>query len=113
MIREISDGVNCCTPKGQLRRYLNCVGCDQKPEPKPLERVAAELSLKFHNFGQHDLAEDIYIEAFIKGYNNRQGDINAWKQYAEDWKKRAVELESINAELIKQNGDMELALKNL
>jgi hypothetical protein len=23
---------NCCTPIGQIKRYLNCVGCDQKPE---------------------------------------------------------------------------------
>jgi hypothetical protein len=26
-----SDGINCCTPKGQLRRYVNCKGCDNKP----------------------------------------------------------------------------------
>lgn len=22
----------CCTPEGQIKRYLNCVGCDRKPE---------------------------------------------------------------------------------
>jgi len=21
----------CCTPKGQIKRYVNCIGCDRKP----------------------------------------------------------------------------------
>ena len=26
-----SDGVDCCTPKGQIRRHIDCKGCDKKP----------------------------------------------------------------------------------
>jgi hypothetical protein len=22
----------CCTPEGQIKRYVNCIGCDRKPE---------------------------------------------------------------------------------
>ena len=22
----------CCTPEGQIKRYLNCIGCDRKPQ---------------------------------------------------------------------------------
>jgi hypothetical protein len=34
---------NCCTPVGQIKRYINCVGCDRKPEKETLEDVAKRL----------------------------------------------------------------------
>ena len=35
---------NCCTPIGQIKRYLNCVGCDQKPKQETLEEAAERLA---------------------------------------------------------------------
>jgi hypothetical protein len=29
---------NCCTPIGQIKRYMNCVGCDRKPQQETLEQ---------------------------------------------------------------------------
>jgi hypothetical protein len=28
----------CCTPKGQVQRYVHCVGCDKKPIENSLEK---------------------------------------------------------------------------
>jgi Fe2+ or Zn2+ uptake regulation protein len=30
---EVYGGNNqlCCTPEGQIKRYVNCIGCDRKP----------------------------------------------------------------------------------
>jgi hypothetical protein len=28
---------NCCTPVGQIKRYVDCVGCDRKPKQETLE----------------------------------------------------------------------------
>jgi len=30
---------NCCTPIGQIKRYMNCVGCDRKPQQETLEQA--------------------------------------------------------------------------
>jgi hypothetical protein len=30
---------NCCTPIGQIKRYMNCVGCDRKPKQETLEQA--------------------------------------------------------------------------
>jgi hypothetical protein len=30
---------NCCTPIGQIKRYMNCVGCDRKPKQETLEEA--------------------------------------------------------------------------
>jgi hypothetical protein len=29
---------NCCTPIGQIKRYMNCVGCDRNPQQETLEQ---------------------------------------------------------------------------
>jgi len=26
----------CCTPEGQIKRYVDCIGCDRKPEERVL-----------------------------------------------------------------------------
>ena len=31
---------NCCTPIGQIKRYVDCIGCDKKPKQETLEEVA-------------------------------------------------------------------------
>jgi len=34
---------NCCTPIGQIKRYVDCIGCDKKPKQETLEEVAESL----------------------------------------------------------------------
>lgn len=31
---------NCCTPIGQIKRYVDCKGCDRKPKQETLEEAA-------------------------------------------------------------------------
>jgi hypothetical protein len=35
---------NCCTPEGQIKRYIDCKGCDRKPKQETLEEIAANLA---------------------------------------------------------------------
>jgi predicted transcriptional regulator len=35
---------NCCTPVGQIKRYVDCKGCDRKPKQETLEEAAYRLS---------------------------------------------------------------------
>jgi hypothetical protein len=30
---------NCCTPIGQIKRYVDCIGCDRKPNQETIEEV--------------------------------------------------------------------------
>jgi hypothetical protein len=32
----------CCTPKGQVPRYVDCIGCDKKPIEKMSKQTAVE-----------------------------------------------------------------------
>jgi len=50
---------NCCTPVGQIKRYLNCVGCDRKPIQEILENLENQLKkvIKEHPI---DVNEDTY-----------------------------------------------------
>jgi hypothetical protein len=34
---------NCCTPVGQIKRYVDCVGCDRKPKQETLEKYSNGL----------------------------------------------------------------------
>ena len=33
---------NCCTPIGQIKRYVDCKGCDRKPIQETLEEAACK-----------------------------------------------------------------------
>jgi hypothetical protein len=33
----------CCTPKGQVPRYVDCIGCDKKPIETMSKQTAVEL----------------------------------------------------------------------
>jgi Icc-related predicted phosphoesterase len=44
--KEESKQENCCTPAGQIRRYVDCKGCDRKPEQETLEEAAENNSKK-------------------------------------------------------------------
>ncbi len=32
----------CCTPEGQLKRYVDCIGCDRKPIPRDSHHSVVE-----------------------------------------------------------------------
>ncbi|MFY7988755.1 MAG: hypothetical protein ACOVNP_07735 [Flavobacterium sp.] len=36
---------DCCTPIGQIKRYVDCKGCDRKPKQETLEEVAPMVEL--------------------------------------------------------------------
>jgi hypothetical protein len=43
---------NCCTPIGQIKRYVDCIGCDRKPKQETtLEEAAGWLNKKFNGKG--------------------------------------------------------------
>jgi hypothetical protein len=44
MQQEESKQENCCTPVGQIKRYVDCVGCDRKPKQETLEETT-EINL--------------------------------------------------------------------
>jgi hypothetical protein len=57
---------NCCTPEGQIKRYVDCKGCDRKPKQETNEEAAAR------HFNKEDLVEGVNIQyvlqcAFIDG----------------------------------------------
>ena len=29
---------NCCTPEGQIKRYVDCIGCDKKPKQETFKK---------------------------------------------------------------------------
>jgi hypothetical protein len=35
---------NCCTPEGQIKRYIDCKGCDRKPKQETLEEFAKRIA---------------------------------------------------------------------
>jgi hypothetical protein len=37
---EVSEQENCCTLIGQIKRYVDCVGCDRNPEDEMVEEAA-------------------------------------------------------------------------
>ena len=38
---------NCCTPIGQIKRYVDCKGCDRKPLQETLEEFINEVTKDF------------------------------------------------------------------
>jgi hypothetical protein len=36
---------NCCTPIGQIKRYVDCVGCDRNPKQETLEESALNFAI--------------------------------------------------------------------
>jgi len=38
---------NCCTPEGQIKRYVDCIGCDKKPKQETLEESMAANGYDF------------------------------------------------------------------
>ena len=52
---------NCCTPIGQIKRYVDCKGCDRKPKQETtLEEAASSYAVKDFNYS-------INYDGFIVG----------------------------------------------
>jgi hypothetical protein len=50
-LKEEPKQENCCTPVGQIKRYVDCKGCDRKPKQETLEETAEWLNKKFNGKG--------------------------------------------------------------
>jgi len=55
---------NCCTPIGQIKRYVDCKGCDRKTKQETVEEAALNYLLK-----QSKIGEDVYVGDFREGAN--------------------------------------------
>jgi hypothetical protein len=77
----------CCTPKGQVKRYVDCVGCDRKPKQETLEEAAK----KYAKSNQYDLEyydEGGYQEIEVKSFAEKLVDFTtkwqAERMYSEE-----------------------------
>jgi len=67
--QTVQENENCCTEKGKVKRYINCIGCDKKPTMEnTIEQEALKLYPKQSNpyvngFDTNKLER----KAFIKG----------------------------------------------
>ena len=41
----------CCTPKGQVPRYVDCIGCDKKP----IETMSKQTAVEWYANASHEL----------------------------------------------------------
>jgi hypothetical protein len=55
---------NCCTPAGQIKRYVDCKGCDRKPKQEQLEEAAEYYA---HNY--FDMHETNNYKALKQGFD--------------------------------------------
>jgi hypothetical protein len=90
----------CCTPEGQIKRYLNCIGCDRKPDngitmaqQTAVEWYSHELRLWFDEqseFSEHDqimgkanqLLKEALGRAYIAGARSGFGVAEGVNDYA-------------------------------
>ena len=98
--QEESKQENCCTPAGQIKRYVDCVGCDRKPKQMSKQTAVEWFNdeIIIHlNFDQRLYLKDILkqakemgkqqtIDAFDTG--RRKGDwiFDGEKYYEETYK---------------------------
>jgi hypothetical protein len=51
---------NCCTPEGQIKRYIDCKGCDRKPKQETLEEIEKNIDREeWINFFKNNSKEEI------------------------------------------------------
>ena len=56
---------NCCTPIGQIKRYIDCKGCGKKPKQETLEEESEREASLFYEKGSLDWNK--YRQVFIEG----------------------------------------------
>jgi len=85
---------NCCTPEGQIKRYVDCIGCDRKPKQETLEEAMAANGYDFPasdnlwregvQFGANWQAERMYSEEDVIEFTMNMisqyvvGNTNIW-----------------------------------
>ena len=85
---------NCCTPEGQIKRYVDCIGCDRKPKRETLEEAMAANGYDFPasdnlwregvQFGANWQAERMYSEEEVIEFTMNMisqyvvGNTNIW-----------------------------------
>ena len=57
----------CCTPIGQIKRYVDCKGCDRKPSQETLEEAAKAYVNKEGDIPTTELEDAIFKQGFIDG----------------------------------------------
>jgi len=62
MRKEEPKQENCCTPIGQIKRYVDCKGCDKKPN----QETILEAAVKKYGTNPYDHSEK---DGFIQGAN--------------------------------------------
>jgi hypothetical protein len=55
---------NCCTPIGQIKRYVDCKGCDRKPRQETIEEIGKFAERKYldrlNNFERCDFKDGVF-----------------------------------------------------
>jgi hypothetical protein len=57
---------NCCTPVGQIKRYVDCKGCDRKPKQEPTLEEAAEKYVEDFDLSFYNTVEEIPVKELGK-----------------------------------------------
>ena len=74
---------NCCTPVGQIKRYIDCKGCNRKPKQETIEETAKRLyEYQSQNPPYTIITPKAKIEGFIEGVKWQQEQDK--KLYSED-----------------------------
>jgi hypothetical protein len=58
---------NCCTPVGQIKRYVDCKGCDKKPKQETLEEAAENYVNRKGSIPTTELEDAIFKQGFLDG----------------------------------------------
>jgi hypothetical protein len=86
----VSFGENCCTPVGQIKRYVDCIGCDRKPKSIHQqiidlaggeERCKELLGIKPKQETLEEAAEKLYPENW-ESIMEGQHDSNSYERNA-------------------------------
>jgi len=54
---------NCCTPEGQIKRYIDCKGCDRKPKQETFEEASHTAWLNYEH-----VEGNLYSTSFKNGF---------------------------------------------
>ena len=63
--QEESKQENCCTPVGQIKRYVDCKGCDRKPKqmskPTALNLYEKEINSLIERYEEKEISKREFI----------------------------------------------------
>jgi hypothetical protein len=64
---------NCCTPAGQIKRYVDCVGCDKKPKQMS-KQTAVEWLIKQLTTVDYNCINKTFLQNdnSLEGHNMRK-----------------------------------------